>query len=573
MQVHDTGIGMDDAEVERLFQPFSQADESTSRRYGGTGLGLAITKRLVEMFDGTIKVTSRKDEGSCFAVNLPVALCATPGISAPMQLQSKDIYTFELEQNQKNMLCRALKPWHTRAQEIGPEMSPQKCALLLCPESAVAELPPPWHQVPRLAFVQGRQDIPRSLRNDLLPEPVEAQQIRRRIQRKLQSAKSSSAQSAMPQTQMPLQDYTIMLVEDNAINRMIAEKILERMGATIIIAKDGEHALKQMEQHPGIEAILMDIQMPGMDGYTACARLREEPYTFRGPIIALTAHAMSDEPQRCREAGMDAHVAKPFEPEQLLEVLLSHLHSNTGEPPPPAEPETPHEVEESRDDANHCWSATQGLQRINNDIELFNLLLERFLTQFCVQESSQWKEFLSWSKAEQCAWMHNLKGVAANLGADPLARQARELEERLKKAPTTKVEPENFTQLYTLLHDCCTRMRTWLSEQNATSEGQSAGDASAEPIERARLNEAVAQLLTLLAEHDLDALEMWKMIRGPLGEDLPDFIGRINTYMKNLEFEMASRHLKHWLSKQPAAEEANSPLRILPHIKDTDREC
>jgi|GEM_PF-2345547 len=553
IQVHDTGIGMDDAEVERLFQPFSQADESTSRKYGGTGLGLAITKRLVELFGGTIKVRSRKGAGSCFAVNIPVTICATAGSQAPVQLHNKRIYTFRLEADQKKMLQRALKPWNIRALEMTPGTAADECAVLLCHDSAVSELPQPWLEVPRLELAGDRNDISRSERNHRLTEPLGAQQIRRKIQRKIQGQRSAPAENIARRAEMPLQDRSIMVVEDNTINCMIAEKILERMGATVFIARDGEHALEQAEQHPGIEVILMDIQMPGMDGYCASRKLREPPYTFKGPIIALTAHAMSDEPQRCREAGMDDHVAKPFDPEQLLEVLRYHLHSNVS-PVAPTETEQAHAVEESPGDIELPWSADRGLQRINNDVELYNLLLERFIAQFCLKPQ-EWKDLLSQAEAEQCAWVHNLKGVAGNLGAAPLARLAAEIENQLKTAHTIKVEPENFDKLYTALQDSCARMQKWLKEHGAVAPWQNEeGRDSAAPLKRARLHEAVAQLITMLAKHDLDALEVWKMVRVPLGEELPDFIGRINTYVKNLEFEMASRHLNHWLNKQDGTE-------------------
>lgn len=222
--------------------------------------------------------------------------------------------------------------------------------------------------------------------------------------------------------------------------------------------------------------------------------------------------------------------------------------------------------EEPLSDTDPSWSATRGLQRVNNDIEFFKLLLERFLEQFCLQ-ASQWEEVLSRDEAQQCAWMHNLKGVAANLGADTLALKARELEERLKTAHTIKVEPENFEQLNTLLNNSCARMQTWLKEHNPEADKQGAAHASGVGMERTRLIEVVSQLLIMLAEHDLDALEIWKTIRGPLGEDLPDFIGRINTYMKNLEFEMASRHLKHWLSKQTEVKTRESSSEDAPARK------
>jgi len=554
IQVLDTGIGMSSTEIERLFQPFSQADESTSRKYGGTGLGLAITKRLTELFGGTIQVTSQKGSGSCFTLNLSVTACAIPTMAAPEQLHRKLVCYLALDQRQKSMVQRALRPWNILGRDAATVDDPSRCAVLVCPTMAIEGLSSQWRQIPRLEFIQERLDTNRSERNNLLTEPVGAQQIRHKIQRMLHQHSADRLDLLESSPQLPLLTHTIMVVEDNAINRMIAEKILQRMGADVVTATDGEHALQQIKEHT-VDAILMDIQMPGMDGYTTCRTLRQPPYAFTGPIIALTAHAMNDEPQRCSAAGMNAHVSKPYEPEELLNVLRHHLGGESGElttlPP----------------ESDNDWDAPQGLRRINNDVELFTLLLERFLAQFCLS-SEDWELFSTQNPEQQHAWMHNLQGVAVNLGAGRVGQLATEIGNLLKSTQNTS-KPSQLQRLlqefHPVLQRCCSRMEAWLKKQAQQENLAQQSTERISPAEtipcRAHLQKSFADLMQRLGIQDLTALNLWEQIRIPLALELPDFAARIDGYMKNLEFGIARRHIKQWLALQ-------APSDVTPCTKD-----
>lgn len=538
VQVQDTGIGMSSAEIKRLFQPFSQADESTSRKYGGTGLGLAITKCLTELFGGTIEVTSQKGNGSCFTLNLPITTCAISTMATPVQLHDKWIGYLDLDHRQKSVLQRALRPWNICPIDAETLTDSHGCAVLVCPAAAVDGLSPQWRLIPRLEFVRGGQDTSRNTHNDMLSEPVCAQQVRREIQRKLQQHRADALDLFESSPQLPLLHHTIMVVEDNAINRMIAEKILQRMGAEVVSAQDGEHALQQIQEHP-IDAIFMDIQMPGMDGYTTCRKLRQPPCSFAGPVIALTAHAMKDEPQRCRAAGMNAHVSKPYDSEELLKVLQHHMDGKSDK--------TPTMVQ----DGEHVWDAAQGLQRVNNDVELYKVLLERFLTQFGLAQEG-WDNFLAQKPEQQYAWMHNLQGVAANLGAGLVARRAIEIENLLKNTADMPITPQ-LQEFYFVLHHCCSNMKTWLKKQ-AHQTNLTPPPTEITPADGAsnlsHLHKSATELMPLLESQDLVALNLWKPIRGPLAHELPDFTERIDGYMKNLEFDIARRHIKQWLTLQ-----------------------
>ena len=219
--VRDTGIGMNAELQQRLFQPFAQADSSTTRQFGGTGLGLAISQRLVELMGGKIAVTSAPGQGSCFTFEIAAPACAAPAAQV--------------------------------VQDAGP----------VAPEDGGGPTP--------LAVLAGRH---------------------------------------------------LLLVEDNAINREIVLGLLAGSGLTIDVAENGQQAVEQCQQR-SFDLILMDIQMPVMDGLEASRRIRAiDPQV---PIIALTANAFPDDIANTRAAGMNAHLSKPISLEQLQAVLRHYL--------------------------------------------------------------------------------------------------------------------------------------------------------------------------------------------------------------------------------------------------------
>ncbi len=315
-EVQDTGIGMTPREQERLFQTFSQADTSTTRRYGGTGLGLAISQHLVGLMGGHIAVTSEPGRGSCFSFEIAAETCPTA-------------------------------------------------------EACLAE-----------ARLEQAPAMPRIVK----PKPGE------------------------------LAGRRILLVEDNSINREIVLGFLRDSGLTIEIAEDGQQAVDKC-QDDSFDLILMDVQMPVMDGYEATRRIRA--MNAKVPIIALTANLFQDDIARSRAAGMSAHLGKPIDSEQLLSTLLTYLT------PAPEQGRTQQVVldtapQSARSDA--VLSSLAGLPRLDvadalelmaGNQRLYAAVLNGFLAEY-----GRLKLDLGDPDARRI--LHTLKGLSGNLGAKRL---------------------------------------------------------------------------------------------------------------------------------------------------------
>ena len=235
-EVCDTGVGIDDAALQHIFEPFVQADGSTARRFGGSGLGLTICRRLAKLMQGSVHLQSTSARGSCFALELSL-------------------------------------PWSHR-----PSPDPAGQA-----QAGDAEAPGPAARLP------------------------------------------GSAQIDVTQLQQRLHGAAVLIVEDNAVNRLVLQASIERLGATTRLAHDGQEALAMLDTIPDLRLVLMDCQMPVMDGFKATRRWRAieaERGLPRVPILAVTANSQDSDILRAREAGMDDHLAKPFVLDDLSRLLL-----------------------------------------------------------------------------------------------------------------------------------------------------------------------------------------------------------------------------------------------------------
>ncbi len=343
--ISDTGIGMTQEQQSRLFQAFSQADASTTRRFGGTGLGLAIVQRLCKLMQGQIGLTSSPNQGSRFHFSLPLAIDPQAAQPAPVTQLSRVILV-ALDPWRKELIQRILEREHLTTQSIGEleELSPPSSdqALIISADtllqnSKLAERLEAMQVTTLILCTLKERDLIASTYAKahfaLLDSPFTASQLLHRLQDKHNQAPTqANATAKKPKEHSALRGYRVLIVEDNATNQLVARTLLEEFGLECRIAKHGEIAIRMLSNAaPGdFDLILMDCQMPVMDGYETTRLIRAgkvQNCSPAIPIVALTANALEGDQQKCLDAGMNDYLSKPLDPEQLQTTLSKWLHA------------------------------------------------------------------------------------------------------------------------------------------------------------------------------------------------------------------------------------------------------
>ena len=345
-EVRDTGIGIRPDALGRLFDPFVQADSSISRRFGGTGLGLSISRQLARAMGGELTATSQEGVGSSFFFTLP-ASDATPPVAAALERAPRvaliddrslaaaavadalrrlgaapDVFRSETQAFDA-LRAAALADSPYGIVLVGPDLTDEQRLLLRSGiESACMGAQPQIIRLCRPAPGESAQ-LSVETRPDRLPLPATTAELRALLLR--HSAESGSAVTAAPQSGTAaggLRGRRVLLVEDNAVNQLVASAMLEALGMHTETAADGAQAIALLERKR-YDVVLMDCHMPSMDGYEATRRLRAKESTAGGRqiVIALTANAFAEDRDRCIDAGMDDFLAKPFTSDSLKDTL------------------------------------------------------------------------------------------------------------------------------------------------------------------------------------------------------------------------------------------------------------
>ena len=353
--VIDTGVGLTDEQRVRLFQEFTQADGSTTRRYGGTGLGLTIARRLAALMGGGIEVSSVAGEGSCFALTLPVRLApSTPAAGVPPSAARLRVLVVDDHAESRATLRGLLRALGVGQGEGGliDVVATGQAAIDRVHQAAAVGSP---FDLVLLDWVLPDLDgsqVLRAMREDtagatrvmvisaygwdnlrvsalqagasgFLAKPILPDMLRRLLQPsglRYPVPPTGAGGEAVPH---PLRGLRVLLVEDNPVNRQLACELLRRAGAQVDTAEHGGEAVAQLQAQgaSAFDVVLMDLQMPVMDGYEATRVIRERAAWRDLPIIAMTAHAMVEERERCLALGMRGHIAKPIDPAGLVRTL------------------------------------------------------------------------------------------------------------------------------------------------------------------------------------------------------------------------------------------------------------
>jgi PAS domain S-box-containing protein len=457
LAVSDTGIGIPAGRLDVIFQSFTQADASTTRKYGGTGLGLSICKKLCELMGGAIRVESKPRKGSTFEVEIPFGLPARQPASTPARLaQLKGLRVLIIDDNQTNrtILARLCEQWGfvstaaagglegldalesamRKKQPFQLVMLDQHMPELNGLDVAALVLNRPSLAGVKIILLSSSLNLAESSRaaalgiSRSLTKPVKQKYLLDLILDELGTApprlvtkvktEEAEGEPAAPAAYTP---RTILLVEDNPINQEVCVKRLNKMGHKVTVANNGAEAV-EIYRKGEFDLVLMDVQMPVMDGFEATQRIRDiertrDRYT---PIIAMTARAMKGDEEHCLRVGMDGYMAKPFRAAKLAEIL-----ENIEPAPAPSRPAPP--VED--DYTNRPYNMREMLGKLAED-DADDLLLasEVYVRHHLDEIAALEKAWKSGIHEELYKRAHRIKGGVAALRARFAQRMAQEIE-------------------------------------------------------------------------------------------------------------------------------------------------
>ncbi len=483
VMVKDTGIGMTPEQISTLFRSFSQADASTTRKFGGSGLGLAISKYLVEQMNGRIWVESDPGQGSRFYFSAVFGRAdmtkqrAEADILADLEnlkvlvvddiASAREMFAATLGSFSFRVTCVDSGEAALETLENAPEDDPYRLVLMdyMMPGIDGIEASRRIKKSPRLADITtlimvtayGREDVMQQADEagleGFLTKPVTPSDLLDGIvdtfSRKGKSGKRSVSENKW--NIKPLEAIGgahVLLVEDNRINQRVAEELLTRAGLRVTIAGNGREAIKLAEQQD-FDAILMDIQMPEMDGYEATRIITASTSARIPPIIAMTANAMTGDREKCLEAGMSDHVAKPIEPRILFETLVKWIPSRENAPVHAmSSQELPPAHDTVLPDRLEGIDLETGLRRTGDNRTLYMDILRHFISDHGNDDHRIAKTIAAGDMKSAHRLAHTLKGVAGGIGALALSESARVLEAALKQGPSGVSGPmmENLTR-------------------------------------------------------------------------------------------------------------------------------
>jgi len=473
-RISDTGIGMDQETVVSVFDPYRQGDVTTSRRFGGSGLGLTIVLQLVALMEGELEVQSEPDRGTTFSFELPFRLNTEPVEYREYEehaFSGKRVLAVDDNADARRVLgeilddfgcdfslCEAIDEAQALWQRAAEEQTPYDLILLDCHQTGPSPIEVAlrtksetgrWTRV----VVMGSAYGPMEELGEIDSPHIDALLIKPILKGGLFDilvqlfARQPQRQTARSQLTDTLQGVSVLVVEDNDVNQEIAKTMLEQAGATVTLADNGAKALERLheshleESAQAFDAVLMDIRMPVMDGMEATRRIHGQPQWQALPVIAMTASASAGEREQCFQAGINDHLAKPIDPEELYATLARWTIERQPAPLPAVTAETP----ASAPPALPGIDAEKAMMRLNGNHDLFRRLLGRWL-QEAPAELARARELLHQGERHEAqVLIHNLKGVSGNLAAERISEFATTLDAALKEEGD--VEEGLFQQL------------------------------------------------------------------------------------------------------------------------------
>ncbi|WP_082604337.1 response regulator [Acidovorax sp. Root217] len=536
-EVQDTGIGLTPEQQSRLFRSFEQADTSTTRKYGGTGLGLAISKKLAGLMGGEVGVDSTPGQGSSFWFTARVGLGTPSGrpLMPEPDLRGRRVLVVDDSEQARQILSGLLASMSfavttaasgeeaiVAARDADAAGLPCEIAFLdwrmpgldgFQTAAQLALLPHP--PVPVIVTAHGREEVFRELEKAgialMLTKPVSPSQLFDTAIRALGGVQDAglAGYAATRRTTAPdlgpIRGARVLLVDDNDLNQQVGADLLGDAGLVVEVAENGQVALDMLQQRAAYDIVLMDMQMPVMDGLTATRHIRENPDWHKLPVLAMTANAMSGDRDSCLAAGMNGHVAKPIDPDELFSQLLQWVPARAGAPAlapaasiSAAEPALALEALARIEGLD----AAAGLRRVLGKPAAYESLLRKFVAGQAAAAQNTSALLAAGQRQDALRSMHTLKGTAGTIGAAPLAQLAEAVEHAIAADADVQVVSTLLEPVDTACQALVAALRSALPTEEAAAQQA--------PVDAAEAQQLLARLEALLADDDSDAVELFK---------------------------------------------------------------
>jgi PAS domain S-box-containing protein len=586
--VRDSGIGIAPQNQQHIFDGFSQAEASTTRRFGGTGLGLPISKQLVALMGGELSLQSTLGQGSNFSFCISLGRASLSGEDplASQQPSQEPLDVLVIDDNDlaRSVMVSMARSWGWQVQAVGSgqEALDLVQARMQAGQALYQVVFVDWHMPgldgwqtmqqlqqmmgpahkPIIVMVtaQGREMLSQRTAQEqaslhsFLVKPITASMLFDTVANA--RAGRSNLRAAPRQkthSKLRLQGLRLLVVEDNIVNQQVAQELLSAEGAHIELAANGELGVAAVAAaQPPFDAVLMDIQMPVMDGYSATRAIRQELGLTQLPIIAMTANAMASDREACLAAGMNDHVGKPFDLPHLIKVLHQQLRHNASAsasasapvPVPASEAASPvaprNNSRESELPDEDALDVPGALERLGGNAPLYARILQSYLQEIALMPEQLKALLLAHDLAAATRLMHTLKGLSATVGASYLAALAKAAEGALKAQPA--LSQEAIESMWQGLRQgvASTTHRLAALALELTEPASSAAHAAMPGApELSALLPQLQQLRDLLLNSDMGALALFERLQQPLTQLNPELLTPLHNAISALDFKLA----------------------------------
>ncbi|MFH1251081.1 MAG: response regulator, partial [bacterium] len=582
--VRDTGIGLTAEQQQKLFQSFSQADSSTTRRYGGTGLGLAISKQLTEIMNGEIWAESTFGNGSTFyftAVIKKQATQKTEEFNPTPDIRGLRVLVCDDNNSSRQLLKDSLEAFGFSAEitssgneaiEILKQNRDKPFQLVLIDWKM-----PQMDGIETIKEIRNNSDIPYipavimvsaygqdeviNIANKIgidafLLKPVSYSTLFDTIMqvfgKELPKRKREANRGQLLKKEIAqIRGANILLVEDNEINQQVTTELLQSSGVIVELAENGKVAVQKCKEKTGndYDLIFMDLEMPILDGYAATRQIRQIPGKENIPIVALTADAMSGVKTVALEAGMNDYITKPIDPNEVFKMLVKWI---------PPKQVISGDFQQSAfiySDDNHIFrlpgiDVRMGLKRVAGNTHLYSRILQTFCTEnqnlIDLLETS-----LSQNNTDEAEHLvHALKGSAGNIGAQDLYKIAASLDIELKSGQRDPVKTHDLIQQLAteLNHILDVITKASLPVEFATPE--KSGKSSKKQNDRKSFRQSAQELQKYLAEYDAQAAEAFQALKEQLAQIIPEAdLASIEKSIDQYNYDQALDKLDEFMKK------------------------